>query len=75
MSEPTEVVSQKVKEAVYVVKELGIMTVLCGSLLYVVVWKLDKIEERLGAKVDKVIFNTRAIMQHLKIPVVLRDEK
>lgn len=70
-----EQISQKVREADFLVARLGLPVVMCLFLCYLLFYKLGKIEDKLAWKLDRTIRNERAIMQKLGIPVILDGEQ
>lgn len=70
MAEP----SQKAVDAEFIITRVGITSVLCAVLIYVLFFKLDKMNDGLNLKIDRTVRNTRAIQQKLGIPVILDSD-
>lgn len=60
----------KIKYVKYAVQELGFPLITCLFLGFLVWKKMDQVV----FKIDRVIKNTRAIMQKLEIPVVIGSD-
>lgn len=60
-----------VNQVVYLIERVGVTIVVCAFLAYMLHVKLEK----LGCKIDRCIRNERAIMQHLQIPIIVKDDE
>lgn len=74
MTEPSEGISQRTKEIVYIVKELGIITTVLGAIIWFHFHEFNVFKHDIEWKMERVIRNTRALMQNAGIPIIFDSD-